>query len=172
MLCVSLNWLQIKCHWLPNLLLMHSWIPRSNVSDFCISQNEKENNIKDETRFKISILSCCVFWPANACLGMRSHGQKQWKTFKIMKKVPFPLCVREAHVGDIKNEEKSLWALHEPLVRILEKVLFDDFLMFFIIFAPANACASMRSLVKIHNTQLTKTLFLPKINKPCPGLNN
>ena len=41
---------------------------------------------------------------------------------------------------------------HEPLVRMMEKVLFHHFTMFFIVFDHANACASMHSLVKIHNS--------------------
>ena len=30
--------------------------------------------------WKLRLVSCCVFWPLNACLRIRSHGQKQWKT--------------------------------------------------------------------------------------------
>ena len=52
------------------------------------------------------------------------------KHSKIMKKVPFPSCVQEAHV------------------RLMKKIL----QMFFIVFDHANACASMHSLVEIHNT--------------------
>ena len=40
---------------------------------------------------------------------------------------------------------------HEPPVRMMEKVLFHHFPMFFIVFDHAIACASMRLLVKIHN---------------------
>ena len=46
----------------------------------------------------------------------------------------------------------SSWALHEPLVRMRKKVLFHDFLMFFIVFNHANACASMHLLVEIHKS--------------------
>ena len=48
--------------------------------------------------------------------------------------------------------------LHNPLMCVkpifiyLKKVLFNDFWMFFIVFDHANACASMHSLVEIHNT--------------------
>ena len=41
---------------------------------------------------------CCVFRPANACLHMCLHGQKQWKSFKNHKKVSFLSCVRKDHV--------------------------------------------------------------------------
>ena len=70
---------------------------------------------------------CCVFRPASTCL----HS-----------------------VLMVENHEKcfSPWAFHEPLVRMMEKVLFHDFWMFFIIFDHANAWASMHSLVEIHNT--------------------
>ena len=46
---------------------------------------------------------------ANACLPMSSHDWKRWKTFENHEKVPFPSCVREAHVRLMKKtEEKSL----------------------------------------------------------------
>ena len=45
----------------------------------------------------------------------------------------------------------SSWISHEPLVRMMEKVLFHHFPMFFIIFDHANSCASMHLLVEIHN---------------------
>ena len=32
---------------------------------------------------------CCVFQPANACLRMRSHGRKQWKTLENYQKSTF-----------------------------------------------------------------------------------
>ena len=32
---------------------------------------------------------CCVFQPVNTCLRMHSHGRKQWKTLKNIKKVLF-----------------------------------------------------------------------------------
>ena len=32
---------------------------------------------------------CCVFWPANACLHMHSHGRKWYKTFKNHVKSTF-----------------------------------------------------------------------------------
>ena len=46
----------------------------------------------------------------------------------------------------------SSQALHEPLVRMMKKVLFHDLQMFSIIFDHANA--SMRLLAEIHNTCL------------------
>ena len=42
--------------------------------------------------------------------------------------------------------------LRESLVRTMKKVLFDNFQAYFIVFDHVNACASMRSLVEIHNT--------------------
>ena len=50
----------------------------------------------------------------------------------------------------------SSWAFHEPLVCMMEKVLFHYFQMFFIVFNHANACASMHLLVEIHNIQSFK----------------
>ena len=53
--------------------------------------------------------------PANACLRMHSHGQKQQRIFENDKKVPFSLCAREAHERPTKrpskkNEKKSCWS--------------------------------------------------------------
>ena len=63
-----------------------------------------------------------------ACVRMVVKNEKHWK---MMKKVPFPSCAREAHVRRMKKN--------------------DDFRMFFIVFNHVNACATMRLLVKIHN---------------------
>ena len=63
------------------------------------------------------------------------------------EKVPFPSCVRKARVRLMKkNEEKS---------------------MFLIVFDHVNACASMHSLVKIHNNQVLfiSTSGVPSVNK-------
>ena len=45
----------------------------------------------------------------------------------------------------------SSWALCEPIVHMMKKVLFTHFQVFLIDFDHANAYASMPSLVKIHN---------------------
>ena len=71
-------------------------------------------------------MGCCVFWPANAGLSMRLHGCKWWKTFENHEKVPFPSCVRLMK----KNDS---W--------------------FFNVF---SSFSTMRSLVEIHNNELTK----------------
>ena len=78
-----------------------------------------------------SLVACCVFRPANTCLRMCSHG---WKHLKISKKSTF----------FIMHTRGSRWKTH--------------FWMFLIVFDPANACASMRSLVEIHNSRHQKTL--------------
>ena len=44
----------------------------------------------------------------------------------------------------------------EPLMRMMEKVLFHHFTMFFIVFDHANTCASMCLLVEIRNRQALK----------------
>ena len=41
---------------------------------------------------------CCVFRSVNACLRMRSHGRKQWKTLKKYLKSAFLSYARETHV--------------------------------------------------------------------------
>ena len=35
------------------------------------------------------VTNCCVFWSANACLCMLSHGQKRWKTLENYEKSSF-----------------------------------------------------------------------------------
>ena len=65
---------------------------------------------------------------ACTCVHMVENDEK---ISKIMKKVPYPSCVPEAHV---------------------RLILFHDFQMFFIVFNIVNASASMHLLVKIHNT--------------------
>ena len=53
----------------------------------------------------------------------------------------------------------SLWALHKPLMRMMKKVLFfTNFRVFLIVLDHANACASMHSLVEIHNKLPSITL--------------
>ena len=89
-------------------------------------------------------------------MGMVKNDEKHWK---IMKKVPFPSCAQEAHVRRMKkNVEKSL---HEPYISLLyawwKRYFFHDFRMFSILFDHANACASMHSLVEIHNTRPQNT---------------
>ena len=49
-------------------------------------------------------------------------------------------CAWEAHI-----------AFHEPLMCMMKKVLFHNFQIFFIVFDHANDCASLGSLVQIHN---------------------
>ena len=34
-------------------------------------------------------IGCCVFWPANTCLHMHSHGPKRWKTLENYHKTNF-----------------------------------------------------------------------------------
>ena len=105
---------------------------------------------------------CCVFQPANTCLPMPWHGQKQWKSRKNHEK-----SIVNRLLGVTPNRwptnifsQISLWALHEPLVRMMKKVLFHDFWMFFIVFNHASACTSMPSLVEIHNRWIHKILEL------------
>ena len=64
-----------------------------------------------------------------------------WKHWKIMKKVPFPSYTREAHQE--KQRKKfcfSSWALREPLVRMMKKVLFYSFWSFSTMRMCAQAC--------------------------------
>ena len=79
--------------------------------------------------------------PTHACVCICMVKNEE-KHKKIMKKEPFPSCILKAHVGRMKK-----------------KVLFHDFLMFFIVFDHANECASMRSLVELHNTGLVLYIF-------------
>ena len=70
----------------------------------------------------------------------------------------------------------SSWISHEPLVRMMEKVLFHHFPMFFIIFDHANSCASMHLLVEIHNKccnlENEKTIGCSRDMKRRLSLNN
>ena len=100
--------------------------------------------------------NCCVFRTANACLRMCSHGRKQWKT--------------------LKNHEKSSQTLHEPLIRMMEKVLFSRFSNVFHCLRP---CKRICSLVKIHKRQLSKrmattipNLLIGEPQKPGPFFTN
>ena len=47
-------------------------------------------------------LQCCVFWSANTCLRMRSHGRKQWKMLENYQKSTFFIVrmrdSRKAHI--------------------------------------------------------------------------
>ena len=134
-----------------------------------------------------SVNKCCVFRPANPCLGMRLHGWKRWKTFENHEKSTFSImrtrgsckareekrfasCTWDTHVekrtkstkyqmssqclgvnqllGVIPNRwltnfflRFSPQALHEPLVRKMENVLFSWFSNVFHCFRP---CEHMR----------------------------
>ena len=122
---------------------------------------------------------CCVFQPANACLRMVENDQKH---LKMSKKVPFSSCTREAldekrrkkFVGQRLGVTPKSWLTPKCWLLIWNfavfcsfcymsvscawrkmfwKNFFNDFRMFLIVFGHANACASMCSLVEIHNTQ-------------------
>ena len=81
------------------------------------------------------ILLCCVFWPANACLRMHSHGRKRWKTFKNDEKVPFPSCAREAHVRHMKKNEEKRYFFYRLLVKIHNtQWVLKNFGSFFLLF--------------------------------------
>ena len=88
-------------------------------------------------------ITCCVFRPA-------------WKKFENHEKVNFLTCVQEVHLRCVnENEEKSLlvsdWEWLPKAGWHPKASFFHDFQMFFIVFDHASTCASMRSLVKIHN---------------------
>ena len=71
-------------------------------------------------QYTAGILDCCVFRPVNACVGMHSHGRKQWKTFKNYEKVPFSSCTRETHE---RLTRKTIEILYVTIVhRVLWKV--------------------------------------------------
>ena len=107
------------------------------------------------------VFTCCVFRPANACLHMHSHGRKRQKTFKNDEKSIF----YERHKRGLRRKtKKSLFAsvffvfLCESLVSLScawwKRYFFIHFQVFSIVFDHVNACASMHSLVEIHNTQV------------------
>ena len=103
---------------------------------------------------------CCVFQPANACLRLRSHGWKRSKTSENDNKIPNEQpafgCQPAfgSHSQSLTNNIFSSFffiflpysscALHEPLVRMMEKILFSLFSNVFDRFQP---CQRMRKHV-------------------------
>ena len=87
---------------------MVAWIP--NMFGFLMVQSYSGG---EWLRFWDAILDSYVLavyfdqrMHACTCVRMVKNDQKYWK---MKKKVPFPSCVREAHVRRMeKNEEKSL----------------------------------------------------------------
>ena len=104
-------------------------------------------------------------------------------TRKLVKKVPFASCAREACKAHEEKQRKTkkkfvgqrlgvtpksclthkhwllIWkfvvfVLREPLVRMMKKVLFTHFRVFSIVFDHADACA-----VEIHNTCIFHIIF-------------
>ena len=159
------------------LLGFSCWIALQRI--FCLQFQiyDKQDWLKPISRLSQTVVYFDQQTHACACICMVENDEKHWK---MMKKVPFLSCAREAHVRSMKKSEEktklatSIWvsasfweslpiadqqnlffffssqALHKPLVRMMEKVLFHDFHCF----RPCKRCASMHSLVEIHNTKL------------------
>ena len=73
-----------------------SWMVRCPSIGLVGDLRHSRYNVRNCTLPETCIV-CCVFHSANACLDMRSHDQKQQKTFKNDEKVPFSSCAREAY---------------------------------------------------------------------------
>ena len=78
----------------------------------------------------------CISTSKHMLAHVFSHGRKRQKTFE--------------------NDEKKIFVfLHAPYMSLpctwMKRYFFHHFQMFLYVFDHANACASMRSLVKTHN---------------------
>ena len=101
-------------------------------------------------------IGCCVFWPANTCLHMHSHGPKRWKTLENYHKTNFFIVrTRDSGKAHARTWRKCSFLafrsmfLSEPYLSLScvrwKKYFFGNFQCFW-------PCERMRTLVKVHNT--------------------
>ena len=82
----------------------------------------------------VSLLLCCVFWPANACLHMHAHGRKQWKTLENHEKSTFSI---------MRTRSSSLtWAFRTHDGKGTFSMIFKCFSSFLTMQTHAQACIS------------------------------
>ena len=100
------TWLKFKPFCKSNKVWEFLFLPKATKRKECETLISSKKYISNLANFYLVCNSCCVFRPANACIRMVKNDEKHWK---MMKKVPFPLCAWEAHVRPMKkNEEKNL----------------------------------------------------------------
>ena len=112
---------------------------------------------------------CCVFWLANACLRMRSHGTKRWKTLEndeksnISNEQPAFGCQPAfgSHSQSLTNKlflRFSAWAIREPLMikKGMFLTIFECFSLFSTMQMYTLACVGWLKYTTITRAELNR----------------